>query len=89
MGGSHYEVDEGVEKMTGRIVCYFATRHYGFVLDAVSGQEFFFHESDLKSAAIPENGQAVTFTLGTWKGRQKAFDVTALPSVKEILGGVR
>jgi cold shock CspA family protein len=69
------------------MVCYFATRHYGFVLDAVSGQEFFFHETDLSGAAIPEKGQIVTFTVGTWKGRQKAFNVEALQSAKAILSG--
>jgi cold shock CspA family protein len=73
--------------MTGRIVCYFAARHYGFVLDAASGQEFFFHESDLNGAAIPEKWQTLSFTLGTWKGRQKAFNVEALPSAKAILSG--
>jgi cold shock CspA family protein len=73
--------------MTGRIVCYFAARHYGFVQDGVTGQEFFFHETDLNGAAIPERSQTVTFTLGTWKGRQKAFGVAALLSAKEILSG--
>lgn len=73
--------------MTGRIVSYFDERNYGFIQDIATGAESFFHRCDWNGAAIPTKGQAVTFTLGTWKGRQKAFNVEALPSVKEILGG--
>ncbi len=72
--------------MTGKIVTYFPLRHYGFVMDA-SGAEHFFHESDWDGAAPPQRGQAVTFELGPWKGRQKAFNLRALPSVSEILSG--
>jgi cold shock CspA family protein len=71
--------------MIGKVVTFFRQRHYGFLVDAASGQEFFFHESDLGGGPIPANGQAVSFTLGTWGGRQKAFNVHAV-SAREILG---
>lgn len=72
--------------MIGKVVTFFEQRHYGFLVDATSGVEFFFHESDLGGQPIPPKGQPVSFTLGTWSGRQKAFNVRAV-SAREILGG--
>lgn len=71
--------------MIGKVVTFFRQRHYGFLVDATSGQEFFFHESDLGGQPIPANGQVVGFTLGTWCGRQKAFNVRTL-SASQVLG---
>jgi len=73
--------------MTGRIVSYFEERNYGFIQDAATGTEFFFHRTDWSGADIPEKEQAVSFTIGTWKNRKKAFNVSALPSVKAVLSG--
>jgi cold shock CspA family protein len=71
--------------MIGKVVTFFRQRHYGFLVDATSGTEFFFHESDLGGGPIPANGQPVSFTLGTWGGREKAFNVRAL-SAREVSG---
>jgi cold shock CspA family protein len=72
--------------MIGKVVTFFPQRHYGFLVDAASGKEFFFHESDLDGRPIPAKGHPVSFTLGTWGGRQKAFNVRAL-SAQEVLCG--
>jgi len=71
--------------MIGKVITFFEQRHYGFLVDAATGKEFFFHESDLGGGPIPVKGQPVSFSLGTWGGRQKAFNVRAV-SACEILG---
>jgi len=42
--------------MIGKVVTFFRQRHYGFLVDAASGEELFFHESDLGGGPIPVKG---------------------------------
>ncbi len=62
--------------MHGRVLIFWPHRHYGFLQNVTNGEEHFFHETDLpEGSPLPEKNQRVTFELGTWQGKQKAFNV--------------
>jgi cold shock CspA family protein len=74
------------QEKVGIVVCFWPERGYGFLLDIVSGEEFFFHETDLDGPPPPKKAR-VRFTVGTFKGRKKAFSVRVRSSALEVLSG--
>jgi cold shock CspA family protein len=74
--------------MQGKIIVFWGHRHYGFIGDLDSANEYFFHTEDLApNSAPPAKGLPVAFDTGQWKGRPKAINVRVLSSASEILGG--
>lgn len=62
---------------TGTVARFFADRRYGFIL--YDDGEMFFHEMDAGSfAASPKRGDKVSFEIGQYRGRAKAFNVSPL-----------
>ena len=60
---------------TGTVVRFFADRRYGFIL--YDDGEMFFHELDTFGfTSSPQRGDKVSFEIGQYKGRAKAFNVT-------------
>jgi cold shock CspA family protein len=82
--GSATKMDQ--EKV-GVVVCFWPERGYGFLLDIVSGEELFFHVTDLDGRPAPPKKARVSFTVSTFKGRKKASNVRVRPSSIEVLSG--
>lgn len=72
------------QERLGTVVCFWPERNYGFLLDSVSGEELFFHQTDL-DGPVPPKKTRVSFTVGTFKGRRKAFNVRVRLNTIDVL----
>ena len=73
--------------MQGKITRFFPDRHFGFIRELETGNEWFFHEDDTALSAI-ERGVLVTFQAGKYNGKPKAVNIRKLTPA-EILGGAQ
>jgi len=76
-----------MQNMKGRITTCFWNRGYAFLRDVATGQEVFVHMADVVGQ-LPQKGDFVSFTVGSFAGREKAIEVTVLRlSARDILCG--
>ena len=63
------------KEMDGKITGVFFHRGYGFVMDVVTGEEYFAHVSDFANQELLPSGSRVTFQLGEFRGKTKAIKI--------------
>jgi len=61
----------------GEVVFFDRRRAYGFIRPAFESlsEDTFFHVNEWKDGKYPETGQAVTYSLGLFRGKEVARDV--------------
>jgi cold shock CspA family protein len=80
--------------MIGIIVRFFDIKHFGFLNfvtqasatgEEIAGGELFFHEIDApEMAGAFKRGDKVTFEIGEYNGRKKAFNVRPFVSTNGV-----
>ena len=71
--------------MQGRVAVFWQHKHFGFITEANTPTEIFFHENNLAPGSpFAEKGSRVTSEIGEYNGRRVADNVRVLPST---LGG--
>jgi cold shock CspA family protein len=76
-----------METKIGRIFSFDAERKFGFIQEIESGERHFCHLMDFDGNPVPAIGTPVAFTIGKYRGREKATHIRPL-TPQEILGGV-
>jgi len=75
--------------MVGKVLVFWPHKHFGFLKEAATLQEIFFHHDNIAPACpLPEKDSLVSFDLGKRPdGRQHAINVRVLPTGQLIPGG--
>jgi len=75
-----------VERRRGTILANYHRKGYGFVLDAVTNQTYFFHVTDVIDRKVLQRDQAVTFSIGIGtKGREKALKIAVYEAAEPAI----
>lgn len=66
-------MSEQKDTKIGRIARFLPERHFGFVVDQSTGEEYFFHEMNVSGS--PVKGSQATFEIGSFRGKPTATNL--------------